>query len=135
MITEYEYFIVVILFVGSIVLSLRSKKNNTPSMRGVFSLDASHVMKAMCCIIIILHHWAFRVQSPWTQNLLTSLGGVFAIRFLHVVYIRYRKIRNEASVESYRLCKTSDMEDIKTILDCCTVNYYSLLAYRSKLSY
>lgn len=89
MITEYEYFIVVILFVGSIVLSLRSKKNNNPSMRGVFSIDASHVMKAMCCIIIILHHWAFRVQSPWTQNILTSLwGGIrypFSSCCLHTV--------------------------------------------------
>lgn len=78
MFTEYEYFMIVLLFVGAVVFSLRGKKGNAQS-ECLFSPDASHLMKAMCCIIIILHHWAFRVHSPWTENILSSIAGGYSL--------------------------------------------------------
>lgn len=35
----------------------------------VLSLDTSNLIKAICCIVIILHHYALRVNIPLNRNI------------------------------------------------------------------
>ena len=78
MFTEYEYFVVAVLLIMATVCSLQARQEKK-SPCGLISVDTSHMMKAICCIIIILHHWALRVHSPWTEKLLSSLSGGYSL--------------------------------------------------------
>ncbi len=78
MFTEYEYFIVVMLLAMTILFSLR-KKADVVGSTCLISQDTSHIMKAMCCILIILHHWAFRAHSPLSESSLTGLWGGYSL--------------------------------------------------------
>ena len=80
MFTEYEYFIVVMLLAMAILFSL-TKKTVMTDNSCLISPDTSHIMKAVCCILIILHHWAFRVHSPLIENSLTGIWGGIPCRY------------------------------------------------------
>lgn len=80
MFTEYEYFIVVMLLAMAILFSLKKKTVITDNSC-LISPDTLHIMKAVCCILIILHHWAFRVHSPLTENSLTGIWGGIPCRY------------------------------------------------------
>lgn len=41
----------------------------------VLSLDTSNLIKAVCCIVIILHHYALRAQVPFVGSYFSSTAG------------------------------------------------------------
>lgn len=75
---EYEYFIVIFMMIITVVYSLKVRQEKAP-VYSLVSPDTSHVMKALCCIIIILHHWAFRGHSPYMEKVLTGFGGGYSL--------------------------------------------------------
>lgn len=86
---EYEYFIVIFMMIMTVVCSLKVRQEKAP-VYSLVSPDTSHVMKALCCIIIILHHWAFRGHSPYMEKVLTGFGGVFFVCVLYALDLWYR---------------------------------------------
>lgn len=75
MLCEFEYFIVVLLITFITFLSLKSKKEVVRDTTVLILPSTSHVLKAYCCIIIILHHWALRYPTPIMDGILTNIGG------------------------------------------------------------
>lgn len=64
----------------SFVCSVRLKNDILPANENVVVLhDTSLLLKAICCIVIILHHYSLRVHSSGIGTLLSIGGGSYAL--------------------------------------------------------
>ena len=87
-----EYLLVFILLIFAFKLSLGIE--TSPAKYNVLiSQDTSQMLKAVCCIIIVLHHFALRRQDITALKPISIGGGEFcAAYFLHPVGIRHNKV-------------------------------------------
>ena len=82
MVREYiisiEYLIIVATLVYSIIIGTR-KHDGVKVCNAIISQDTSQLLKAICCIIIVLHHFSLRRPGLLIGKPLAILGGNFAL--------------------------------------------------------
>lgn len=72
-----EYTIICLLFVLIAYKSIEKRDKIVSDT--LISLDVSNFLKALCCIVIILHHYALRVHILPTKSLWANFGGFFSL--------------------------------------------------------
>lgn len=75
---DIEYYFWTALLIISVLCSIEKKKELDLSTQTI-SLDTSVTLKAVCCIIIILHHYGLRNSSNFLSNILATGGGSYTL--------------------------------------------------------
>ena len=76
-----EYFIIILCMLFVCLKAYKTIGVGGKTSETVLSLDTSNLIKAICCIVIILHHYALRVNIH-TQGIMMEhiLGHSLGIR-------------------------------------------------------
>lgn len=75
--TEYLIIILCMFFVCLKAYKPEEVRDNTSET--ILSLDTSNLIKAICCIVIILHHYALRVNIPLIGTYFGLQSGNYAL--------------------------------------------------------
>lgn len=74
---DFEYYLWVLLLCIAIISSLQKKSYLHSSQ--FISKDTSVTLKAICCIVIVLHHYGLRVHNMLISKMLAIGGGTLAL--------------------------------------------------------
>ena len=92
---EIEYVITFTLFLTMFKFSIGGGENNLNRCSVVFS-ETSLTLKALCCLVIICHHYALRVEGGPLNTLLRIGGGTYALS-VFLLLSAYGIARSEVS--------------------------------------
>ena len=70
-----EYFIIILCMLFVCLKAYKTIGVGGKTSETVLSLDTSNLIKAICCIVIILHHYALRVNIPLIGTYFGSQSG------------------------------------------------------------
>lgn len=86
--TEYLIIILCMFFVCLKAYKPEEVRDNTSET--ILSLDTSNLIKAICCIVIILHHYALRVNIPLIGTYFGLQSGNYALTLFTIyAYVRF----------------------------------------------
>ena len=75
---DVEYHLWMLVLCVAIFFSLQKRKEPTIQSQ-IISKDTSIVLKAICCIVIILHHYGLRIGNVIISRILAIGGGNFSL--------------------------------------------------------
>ena len=73
--TLTEYVVIGVCMALVCIYAYKPLSGTNQQNQTVLSLDTSNLIKAVCCIVIILHHYALRVQVPFVGSYFSSTAG------------------------------------------------------------
>lgn len=75
MIEDIDYLIVLLLLTVAVLASFKIQKVDS-SDEGFISKDFSALLKAICCVFIILHHYSLRNEGGYLNWIFAAGGGI-----------------------------------------------------------
>lgn len=73
--TLAEYVVIGVCMALVCIYAYKPLTGTNQQNQTVLSLDTSNLIKAICCVIIILHHYALRAQVPFVGSYFSSTAG------------------------------------------------------------
>lgn len=73
--TLTEYVVIGVCMALVCIYAYKPLSGTNQQNQTVLSLDTSNLIKAVCCIVIILHHYALRAQVPFVGSYFSSSAG------------------------------------------------------------
>lgn len=70
-----EYVVIVVCVALVCIYAYKPLDEKVQQNQTILSLDTSNLIKAICCIVIILHHYALRTQVPIVGSYFSSTAG------------------------------------------------------------
>lgn len=101
-IVDIEYLLIFGTFAICAYISIWGKKSNAPSC--IFYPHTSIFLKALCCLVIVCHHFALRSDAGIVNRALEIGGGTYALvifLFLSSYGIVKSEIKHETKLLEY----------------------------------
>lgn len=122
-----EYFIIILCMAFVCLKAYKPIEVDGNTSETVLSLDTSNLIKAICCIVIIMHHYALRVNIP-------LLGPYFGLQSGNQALTLFMLMSGFGVVKSEIIHKSTvntflKRRFLKLLIPFWIVNFLTILAY------
>lgn len=128
---ELEFVLIIFL----LVFYLNSKREKTVSVvtelyesKAFISKETSDILKALCCIIIVLHHFALRCENGWLVTRFFAIGGGSFSLPIFFILSSYGIIKSELK-NGTNLISFIKKRFLKILVPFWIVNFVTVLVY------
>ena len=122
-----EYFIIILCMAFVCLKAYKPIEVDGNTSETVLSLDTSNLIKAICCIVIIMHHYALRVNIPLIGTYFESQSGNHALT-LFMLMSGFGVVKSELFHKS--TVKTFlKRRFLKLLIPFWIVNFLTIVAY------
>lgn len=122
-----EYLVVFMLLLFTIKYSLGSRK--VPVNHDVLiSMDTSQMLKSVCCIIIVLHHFAMDRQDITALKIISMGGGNFALPIFFILSA-YGVIKSDLYKPVNNFTNFFKKRVFKLLKPLWIINFFTIIVY------
>ena len=122
-----EYFIIILCMAFVCLKAYKPIEVDGNTSETILSLDTSNLIKAICCIVIIMHHYALRVNIPLLGPYFGSQSGNQALT-LFMLMSGFGVVKSEI-IHKSTVNTFLKRRFLKLLIPFWIVNFLTILAY------